>query len=347
MRARATCGWRPPSPRREPAAAGLGALRPRARALALGGGPACGPAAVTVGAFDGLHRGHRAILERALAVAAERGLESALLTFAPSPREFFRGAAAAPRCHALLDLSLEPRARVPGAGPPAGAAVRPAPRRHRGRGLRRRRRCATACRRASSSSAGTSASAGTRAGGADLLRARAAAWGCGFETAPTVRLDGARVSSTRARAALAAGDFALAERLLGRPYSLCAEVAAGDRRGRELGFPTANLDFPHHPALRGVFAVEARLRGGEDPAGAWTPGVANIGTRPTVDGLRLRLEVHLLDFDGDLYGRFLETRFLRRLRGEKKFASVDELRAQVAHDTEEARTFLSGKMPKL
>ena len=119
-----------------------------------------------------------------------------------------------------------------------------------------------------------------------LLRARAGAWGCAFETAPTARLDGERVSSTRARAALAAGDFALAERLLGRPYAICARVVEGDRRGRELGFPTANLDFPHNPALRGVFAVAARLRGGGESAGPWMPGAANIGTRPTVDGLR-------------------------------------------------------------
>ena len=308
----------------------------RARAFALGEEPACGPAAVTVGAFDGLHRGHRAILERALAVAAERGLESALLTFAPSPREFFRGAAAAPRCHALLDLSLELERAFPALD---HLLVLPFD----------QRLAATAAEDFADAALRDGLQARflivgedfrfgrDRAGDAALLRGLAAGWGCEFETAPTVRLDGERVSSTRAREALAAGDFALAERLLGRPYSLCAEVVAGDRRGRELGFPTANLDFPHRPALRGVFAVETRLRDGEDPAGAWTPGVANIGTRPTVDGLRLRLEVHLLDFDGDLYGRFLETRFLRRLRGEKKFASVDELRAQIKRDIAAAR----------
>lgn len=308
----------------------------RARAFVLGGEPACGPAAVTVGAFDGLHRGHRAILERVLAVAAERSLESALLTFAPSPREFLRGAEAAPRCHALLDLSLELERAFPALD---HLAVLP-----------------FNARLAATSAADFAAGAlrdglqarflavggdfrfgRDRAGDADLLRGLAADWGCEFETAPTARLDGARVSSTRARAALAAGDFALAERLLGRPYSICAEVVAGDRRGRELGFPTANLNFPHNPALRGVFAVAARLREGAEPAGPWAPGVANVGTRPTVDGLRLRLEVHLLDFSGNLYGRYLETRFLQRLREEKKFASVDELRAQIERDIAAAR----------
>ena len=313
----------------------------RARGFALGDGPACGPAAVTVGAFDGLHLGHRAILERVLAVAAERKLESALLTFAPSPREFFRGAAESPRCHALLDLSLELERAFPAldhlvvlpfderlaattAEDFAAAALRD--------GLQARFLAVGADFRFGRD----------RAGDADLLRARAADWDCAFETAPTVRLDGARVSSTRVRAALAAGDFALAERLLGRPYAICAEVVAGDRRGRELGFPTANLDFPHNPALRGVFAVKARLRNGAEPAGPWTSGVANVGTRPTVDGLKLLIEVHLLDFDGDLYGRHLETRFLHRLREERKFGSVDELRAQIERDTEEARAFLAG-----
>lgn len=315
----------------------------RARGFALGGGPACGPAAVTVGAFDGLHLGHRAILERVLAVAAERGLESALLTFAPSPREFFRGAAESPRCHSLLDLSLELQRAFPAldhllvlpfderlaatsAEDFAAAALRD--------GLQARFLAVGADFRFGRD----------RAGDAALLRARAADWNCEFETAPTVRLDGGRVSSTRARAALAAGDFALAGRLLGRPYAICAEVVAGDRRGRELGFPTANLDFPHNPALRGVFAVAARLRGGEDPAGPWMPGVANVGTRPTVDGLRLRLEAHLLDFDGDLYGRHLETRFLHRLREERKFGSVDELRAQIKADVAAARAALPGDM---
>ena len=316
----------------------------RARAFALGGAPACGPAAVTVGNFDGLHLGHRAILERVLAAAAERGLESALLTFEPSPGEFFRGADAAPRCHALLDLSLELERSFPAldhlvvlpfdarlAATPAedfaDAALRD--------GLRARFLAV----------GGDFRFGQDRAGDVALLRARAGAWGCAFETAPTARLDGERVSSTRARAALAAGDFALAERLLGRPYAICAQVVEGDRRGRELGFPTANLDFPHNPALRGVFAVAARLRGDGESAGPWMPGAANIGTRPTVDGLRLRLEVHLLDFDGDLYGRHLETRFFRRLREEKKFASVDELRAQITHDIAAARALLSNGNP--
>ena len=317
----------------------------RARGFALGDGPACGPAAVTVGAFDGLHLGHRAILGRALAVAAERGLESALLTFAPSPREFFRGAAESPRCHSLLDLSLELERAFPAldhllvlpfderlaatsAEDFAAAALRD--------GLQTRFLAVGADFRFGRD----------RAGDAELLRARAADWDCAFETAPTVALDGARVSSTRARAALAAGDFALAERLLGRPYAICAEVVAGDQRGRELGFPTANLDFPHNPALRGVFTVAARRRGGAGPAGPWLPGVANIGTRPTVDGRRLRLEVHLLDFAGDLYGRFLETRFLRRLRGERKFGSVAELRAQIGADIAAARAALPENPPQ-
>jgi len=143
------------------------------------------------------------------------------------------------------------------------------------------------------------------------------------------------VSSTRIRMVLADGDIPVAERLLGHPFEIDAEVIEGDRRGRELGFPTANLDFPHNPPVRGVFTVTCRL------GDRLCQGVANVGTRPTVDGTRLLIEVHLLDFADDLYGQRMTVRFHQRLRAEQRFDSVDRLREQIGHDIDAARKFFT------
>jgi len=146
-----------------------------------------------------------------------------------------------------------------------------------------------------------------------------------------------RVSSTRIRQALAEGDLAMAEQLLGRPYRICGRVSPGQQRGRTIGFHTANVRLHRVVApLQGVFAVRVYGLG----AGALN-GVANVGTRPTVDGSYCVLEIHLFDFDSDIYGRYLDVEFCRKLREEKKFESFEALKQQIEFDVEQARTFFS------
>jgi len=155
----------------------------------------------------------------------------------------------------------------------------------------------------------------------------------------TYFLDGERVSSTRVRRALGLGRLNEAERLLGRRYSMSGRVTRGQRRGREWGYPTANVPLHRRrPPLSGIFAVE--VIGLSDVP---LPGVASIGTRPTVDGKHTVLEVHLLDFDRDIYGRRIEVRFLKKQRDEEKFATVDDLVAQIAADKREAESFFAAR----
>jgi len=148
---------------------------------------------------------------------------------------------------------------------------------------------------------------------------------------PQVNLAGARVSSTRVRSALAVGNFQEAALLLGRPYSMSGKVVHGAKRGRQLGFPTANIHMRHErPAFTGVYAV--KLDG--------LHGVANLGVRPTIAGVpKLSLEVHVLDFNGDLYGKHVHVTFLHKIRDEVKFESLDALKAQIAQDVIVARNF--------
>jgi riboflavin kinase/FMN adenylyltransferase len=153
----------------------------------------------------------------------------------------------------------------------------------------------------------------------------------------TFSVGSARVSSTRIREALQLGDLSGAESLLGRPYSMCGRVAHGDKRGRTIGFPTANI-FLHRTAVPvdGVFAVE--LRGVDDRP---LPGVANVGTRPTVDGTRSLLEVHLFDFDREIYGCHVQVSFLKKLRPERRFDSFAQLQQQIQQDAGQARDYFS------
>jgi len=183
-----------------------------------------------------------------------------------------------------------------------------------------------------------------RAGDIALLRREGERLGFEVVVMGPVEVDGERVSSTRIREALKRGDLAAAERLLGRRYGLAGLVVSGDGRGRQIGFPTANVHLqrrayaggaaPHDAPLAGVFAVEVHGIGSTA-----VKGVANIGVRPTVGGSRSILEVHLLDFDGDLYGRHIQVEFHTRLREERRFESLEALRQQIAKDTEQARAW--------
>ncbi len=176
-----------------------------------------------------------------------------------------------------------------------------------------------------------------REGDFALLEAAGVRYRFEVSAAPTFELDGMRVSSTRIREALEQEDMTLAQRMLGRPYSMCGRVIAGRRQGRNLGFPTANLNPQRRKSpISGVFAVTVK-----GVASRPWPGVANVGVRPTVErGSKVLLEVHLFDFEGDLYGRYLEIFFHHKLRDEMRFASVAALREQIQRDAVIARKLL-------
>jgi riboflavin kinase / FMN adenylyltransferase len=289
---------------------------------------------VCIGAFDGLHLGHRALVRRAVGRARELGVAAVALSFEPLPREFFGRTAPAPRltlprakAQGLFDLGVDVvgllrfNARL--ASMPAESFVRDV--------LVRR----LAAREVS---VGPDFRFGKgRAGDIDTLHHVGMHSGFTAHEIEPVLVDGERVSSTRIRAALAAGDFNAAAQLLGRPYAIGGRVAHGNRLGRTLGFPTANLRFGGKaPALSGIYA--ARVHGVD--AQPW-PAVASFGTRPTVAGKEPLLEAHLFDFDGDLYGRRIEVEFVARLRDEEKFADLPALVEQMHRDAAQARAILS------
>jgi riboflavin kinase/FMN adenylyltransferase len=296
-------------------------------------------AVLAIGNFDGVHIGHRRVIAETRDIARGLGAPSAVLTFEPHPRRLF-----APDAPPFRLSSLDAKARVLDdlgvdflfvaafdrafAAIPAGAFIDDI---LIGRlGVRH-------------VVVGDDFRFGhRRQGDVALLHARAAAAGFGISPAPKV-LDssGAPVSSNTIRAALSAGDTKLAEGLLGRPWEVDGVVVDGDKRGRELGFPTANLDIGNylHPA-KGIYAVRAGVVEGSRTR--WHDGAASFGLRPQFAGTEPRLEVHLLDFSGDLYGKTLRVVFHAYLRGEERFADVDALVAQMHRDVIEARRALSG-----
>ena len=297
------------------------------------GGPLCPQGSVAcIGAFDGLHLGHRALLGRALERARALGVPAVAVSFEPLPRELFGGDAAPPRLMlprdkacALRDAGIDLLGllrfnRALAAMPAADFVQRLLVQRLAVREVW----------------VGPGFHFGHRRGG-DLALLQAMGREHGFhaqEIAP-VLLDGQRVSSTRIRQALADGDFDAASRLLGRPYAIGGRVVRGAQLGRTLGFPTANIRFPKKPALRGIYAT--RVHGVGDAA---LPSVASFGTRPTVDGVEPLLEAHIFDFDGDLYGRHIQVEFVARLRDEEKFDDLAALTAQMHRDAADARAIL-------
>jgi len=290
----------------------------------------------TIGNFDGVHLGHQAVLGQLAEAAGRLNLPAMVVSFEPQPQEFFGAAAEAPRLTRL---------------------------REKLQALRRysvdRVLCLTFRDRLAQLSAddfirqllvegldvrylvvGDDFRFGHQRQG-DFAKLKAAGEKHGFQVVSmhSFQVDGERVSSTRVRKALAQGAVATAEKLLGRNYRMSGRVAHGDKRGRDLGFPTANIHL-HRQAtpVRGVFAVEMFGIEGEPVA-----GVANVGIRPTVDGTRSLLEVHLFDFDGDIYGRYVEVVFLHKLRDEVRFASLDALKQQIALDRDAAKQFFANR----
>jgi riboflavin kinase/FMN adenylyltransferase len=288
---------------------------------------------LTIGNFDGVHHGHRALLAHLTAKAHELGLPATVLSFEPHPRELFAPDQAPARLTRLRE-KLELLAEC---------------------GVDRVHIC-----RFNKALASLTADefieriliAGlgvrhlligddfrfgkARGGDFKLLQAVGSQRGFGVEAMHTVDLAGERISSSAIRSALLDGDLEHAARLLGRPYVISGRVGHGDKIGRTLGFPTANIQLKRKRLpLTGVFAVTVSGLG-EQPL----PGAASIGVRPTLaDGLKPVLEVHLLDFDRSIYGAHVTVNFLHKLRNEEKYASLDALKAQIARDVAAVRTY--------
>lgn len=294
--------------------------------------PAHRASAVTIGNFDGLHRGHKAVLEKLHRHAKRRDLITTVMTFEPTPQEYFSPDTAPARLQRLRDkLSILADSGV-------DQVI-----------------CLPFNRHLAAHSAedfmqqvlvdrlavrflvvGDDFRFGKgREGDFALLQQFGEASGFEVVSTQTFIQSAERVSSTRIRQALADGNLRLAGQLLGRPYRISGRVAPGQQRGRTIGFPTANVRL--HRAvtpLRGVFAVKVHCLDDEPLA-----GVANLGTRPTIDGSYWVLEVHLFDFSSDIYGRHIDVEFCVKLRDEQKFDSLEALKHQIQQDAEAARDY--------
>ena len=294
--------------------------------------------AATIGNFDGVHLGHQAVLGQLAQKASELGLPTTVIVFEPQPQEFFSPQAAVPRLtrlreklQALRRFGVERVLCLRFNEALASMSPREFIRRILVEGLDVRYLVV-----------GDDFRFGRGRKG-DFALLQQAGWEHGFPVVPmlTFNIDDARVSSTRVRAALAAGDLAGAEKLLGRPYRMSGRVAHGDKLGRTLGIPTANV-YLHRQAtpVKGVYVVEV-FGLDQEPL----RGVANVGTRPTVNGTRCLLEVHLFDFDREIYGRYMHVNFLHKLRDEKRFDTLDELKQFMYLDVAHARDFFRAHRP--
>jgi riboflavin kinase / FMN adenylyltransferase len=288
--------------------------------------------AAAVGNFDSVHLGHQALVRRARERALELGMASGVVTFEPPPLEFLSPDTAPARlmllrdkCSALAELGVDRLyvlrfdSRLQRLAPAEFELLltRTLAVRHVvvGEGFRY---------------------AARRAGDTDSLVAAGARLGFGVDVVGPVTYGGERVSSTRVRNALLAGDLPLVRALLGRAYRICGRVVQGARLGRKLGFATANMRLHRRTVpLWGIYAVRALI------AGRLLPAVASVGTRPTIAiGSEPLLETHLFDFDADLYGRYLAVDFIAKLRDEERFPDLDALVAQMREDARQARAIL-------
>jgi riboflavin kinase/FMN adenylyltransferase len=303
---------------------GLHNMRPRHRGCVA-----------TIGAFDGVHLGHQAVIRHLLEKSRELGLPSLVIVFEPLPREYFSPLQAPARVmsfrekfYALRALGVDRLLRV---------------------------RFDESLRAMSAQQfvddifvAGLGVRyvvlgddfrfGNDREGDLEFIRQQGDRYGYEARSTPTFSIDGERVSSTRIRQALENADFAEAERLLGRPYSIAGKVVYGRQLGKSLGTPTANLELHRLRApLSGVYVVQVSGAGM-----VAAPGVANVGVRPTVDdSIKANLEVHLLDREIGLYGLHIDVTFRQKLRDELKFDSLEELRENIARDIENARSWLA------
>ncbi len=292
---------------------------------------------VCIGAFDGLHLGHRALVRHAVARARELALPAVALSFEPLPREFFAhrlGANPPPR----LTLARAKEAGLRELGVDSVGLLRFDAQLSALSAQDFVRQLLVRRLQAREVWVGPEFRFGHKRGGdLSVLQAMGAEFGFdAHEIMPVHSGDGERVSSTRIREALVKGDFAHAEHLLGRPYAISGRVVRGQQLGRTLGFPTANLRFPKQPALQGIYAT--RVHGIAD---APLASVSSFGTRPTVNGVEPLLEAHIFDFAGDLYGRHIEVEFVAKLRDEEKFPDLHSLTVQMQRDAGLAREILN------
>jgi riboflavin kinase/FMN adenylyltransferase len=291
--------------------------------------------AVTIGSFDGLHLGHRRLLDRLLTHARGAGVPAVVMSFEPTPKEFFQ----ADRPPARLMRFREKFEALAAVGVDVFFCPRFAASMRDISAVDFVRRIIVHGLDAKYLVVGDDFRfARRREGTIELLQRMAVPLAFEVEQVPSVIVGGERVSSTAIREACEAGDMQRASALLGRPYSMSGKVVRGEKLGRELGYPTANVDLRRRRSpVMGIFAV--RVRGiAEDPI----DGVASVGTRPTFDGTKPLLEVHLFDFDEEIYGEVIHVDFIARLRGQKRYESVDDLVAQMHVDADNARAALAG-----
>jgi riboflavin kinase / FMN adenylyltransferase len=302
-----------------------------------------GGTAVTIGAYDGVHLGHQAVIAEVRRRAAARGLATAVVTFDRHPAAVVRPESA-PRLLTDLDQKLE---LLAGTGVDYCLVITFDEARSREAADDFVREVLAGCLAARVVVVGDDFHFGHgRAGNVELLRTMGAALGFEVEGLELVDADGKpadpadRVSSTRIRHSLAAGDLAEANALLGRPYEVRGVVAEGDKRGRDLGYPTANVSVPGEVLLPadGIYAGWFQRADGSVHQAA-----ISLGRRPTfyAEAHASLLEAHLLDFDGDLYGEHVAVRFVARLRGEVRFESVEALIEQIGRDCDDTRRVLS------
>jgi len=287
---------------------------------------------LTMGNFDGVHLGHQQLLTKTVQIARHKGVHAQVLTFEPQPREFFSGRElTVPRLTKLREKFLQLTAfgiddviilkfnqqladlsasdfleQIKRQMAPQHVIVGDDFRFGRG-----------------------------REGDYKLLKAFGEKSEFSVEVMPTFEMNGERVSSTQVRNALQRGDLAAATQLLGRPYAMMGKVSHGRKLGRALGCPTANIHVNRRlTPVQGIYTVLVSGITAQP-----LPGVASVGTRPTIDGIATILEVHLLDFDGDLYGRHVQVEFCSKLRDEKRYDSLDLLKEQIAIDVQQARDY--------
>jgi riboflavin kinase/FMN adenylyltransferase len=299
------------------------------------------PTVLTLGVFDGLHLGHQRIIQTVVERAKELSAVSTAMTFDPHPRAVLHPESAPPllqtldqRLAALEFLGIEQtiviRFNLEFASIQAEDFLREiiydrlqAKEVYLGKGF---------------------AFGKGRAGNIELLKSVSSELGFFADEVPEVRLRGTRVSSSKIRELLAAGSVNLARRMLGRPYGVEGKIIRGDRRGHTIGFPTANLQPQNRVIPRTGVYVTATLIGD-----TWRRSITNVGIRPTFGGdAEPSVETYIFDFDGDLYGDVLRVRFLHRLRDEKKFSGIEELKAQIELDSRRAQNyFLRGGVHKM
>lgn len=289
---------------------------------------------VTIGAYDGLHLGHQKLLDRVIGLAGKHGLTAIVMSFEPMPKEFFAGQSPPARLmrfrekfESLASRGVELFYCPRFAAPMRDIAAPDFIRRILIHGLNARFIVV----------GDDFQFARRRQGTIEHLRQTAPVLGYSVEQVPSVVVDGIRVSSTAIREALGTGNMERATALLGRPYRMSGKIVKGDCLGRTLGYPTANVDLRRRQsAVMGVFA--ARVHG---LGGTARDAVASVGSRPTFNGTVPILEVHLFDFDDDIYGKYIHVDFIGWLRGQEKFEEVDELVAQMHVDADNARSVLA------